>query len=189
MGYAQVLAIALCATALAGCTPAAAPPDPESGPTSSGRFAGPWADLFELTYEQATSDDERAALDDSEISPEEYAYFQDKIVACLDGIGVTAHFEADGSLNYTKPKAVSADAVRDCNADNGIRVIGLHDAVLRNPTHLDETEIMLDCLRRADVVGQGYTAADLDNGVDMDKISADPAFGGCVDDPLHYDGQ
>ena len=181
--------IVLCAVGLSGCAPAAAPPDPVPGASSSGRFTGPWADLFEVTYGQATSDDERAALDDSEISAEEYAYFQDKIVTCLDGIGVSAHFDSDGSLKYTKPTAVSTDAVRDCNAENGIRVIALHDAILRNPTHLDESQIMLECLKRNDVVGAGYTVADLENGVDLEKLSSDSDFGGCAADPLKYDGR
>lgn len=191
-GFGTLPVIALCAVVLAGCVPSAAPPGqvpPGDGAGSSGSFTGPWADLFEATYEQATSDDERAALDDSEISAEEYAYFQDKIIQCLDGIGVTGEFASDGSLSYTKPKDASKDAIRACNADNGIRVIALHDAILRNPTHLDESQIMLDCLRRNDVVGAGYTVADLNNGVDLEKVSADPDFGGCAADPLKYTGE
>ena len=188
-GLSCIPVVVLCAAALTGCAPEAAPPDPAPGASSSGRFTGPWADLFDVTYEQATSEDERAALDDSEISAEEYAYFQDKIVGCLEGIGVNARFDGDGSLSYTKPKEVSTDAVRDCNADNGIRVIALHDAILRNPTHRDESEIMLECLQRNDVVGSGYTIADLENGVDLEELSSDADFGGCAGDPLNYEGE
>jgi hypothetical protein len=182
-------AIALCAMALTGCAPAVAPPDPMPDASSSGRFTGPWAELFEVTYEQATSDDERAALDDSEISAEEYAYFQDRIIGCLDRIGVSGSFASDGSLSYTKPEDASEDAIRDCNAENGIRVIGLRDAILRNPNHLDESEIMLECLQRNDVVGPAYTVADLENGVDIEKLSAESDFAGCAADPLRYSGE
>lgn len=184
------VAAVLCAAALSGCSAAApVPGDPATGASSSGRFTGPWADLFEQTYAEAASDDERAALDDSEVSAEEYAYFQDKIVACLDGLGVSAQFQSDGSLDYSKPKGVSRDSIQKCNADNGIRIIALRDAIVRNPAHLDETKIMLECLQRNGVVGAGYTSADLENGVDIAELGAKPEFGGCAGDPLNYQGE
>ena len=179
--------VVLTAALLAGCS-AAAPSPTEGGPgaASSGRFTGPWADLFESTYAETTSEDELRALEDGEISAEEYAYFQGRIVDCLARLGVDGHFTADGSLDYSNAKDVSQDAIRDCNLDNGIRVLSLHDAIVRNPTHRDETEIMLECLQREGVVGSGYTRADLENGVDLDELGEDPAFAGCAADPLGY---
>lgn len=172
---------------LAGCGAApSAPEGPQPAVTPSGRFTGPWADLFDLTYAQSTSDDERAALDDETVSAEEYAFFQDAILACLDGLGVSAAFSSDGALDYAKPKDVTDDDIRRCNVDNGIRVLALHDAIERNPAHLDETTIMLECLRRTGLVGEAYTAADLENGVDLDALGDSPDFGGCAADPLNY---
>lgn len=173
--------------ALAGCGAAPSfPGGPAPAVSSSGRFTGPWADLFDLTYAQSTSDDERAALDDEVVSAEEYAYFQAEILQCLDGLGVSGSFTADGGLDYSKPKDVTDDDIRRCNVDNGIRVLALHDAVERNPEHLDETTIMLECLRRTGVVGDAYTASDLENGVDLDSLGDSPDFGGCAADPLNY---
>lgn len=179
-----IAGVLLCTGVLAGCS-AAAP----STSTNSDRKTssdGPWAELFETTYTQATSDDERAALADGTIDAEEYAFFQSAILDCLEGLGVEGNFNADGSLDYTAPPGASREAIRDCNADNGIRVLVLHDSILRNPTHRDESEIMLECLQRTEVVGTAYTRADLDAGVDLDELAADPDFAGCAADPLGY---
>ena len=184
----RVVALSILSVALlTGCSAAAPRPDP-AGTTApgSGKFTGPWADLFDLTYSEAASDDERSALDDGEISPEEYAFFQDKIVRCLAALDVTAEFASDGSLDYTKPQGVSQDAIQACNADNGIRVLALRDAIERNPTHLDETQIMLDCLQRTGVVGSGYSRSDLENGVDITQLGTTPEFAGCAADPLNF---
>lgn len=181
-------AAALCAVALAGCSAAATPEAEGPGAVSSGRFIGPWADLFQQSYGEATSDDERAALEDSDVSAQEYAFFQDRIIQCLAGLGVSGQFRSDGSLDYSKPRAVSPDAIQRCNADNGIRIIALRDAITRNPTHLDESKIMLDCLQRTGAVGSGYTRADLENGVDIDELGSTAEFAGCAADPLNYRG-
>ena len=178
---------ALCAVVLSGCSSAAPSAPGVSTSASSGRFSGPWAELFEQTYAEAGSEDERAALNDGEISPEEYAYFQDRIVRCLATLDVEAEFASDGALNYSKPQGVSQDAIRACNADNGIRVLALRDAIQRNPTHLDETQIMLDCLKRTGVVGEAYSRSDLENGVDLAELGTQPDFAGCAADPLNYE--
>ena len=173
---------------LAGCSTAAPPSGSSGAPvTGEGRFTGPWADLFQQTYAEASSDDERAALEDGEISAAEYAYFQDKIVRCLAELDVKAEFGNDGALTYSKPQGVSQDAIQACNADNGIRVLALRDAIQRNPAHLDETQIMLDCLKRTGAVGPGYSRSDLDNGVDLAELGTTPEFMGCAADPLNFE--
>ena len=177
---------ALSAVLLAGCSSAAPSVPGDSTGAGDGRFTGPWAELFEQTYAESTSDDERSALEDGEISAEEYAYFQGRIVRCLATLDVEAEFASDGALTYSKPQGVSQDAIQACNADNGIRVLALRDAIERNPTHLDESQIMLDCLKRTGVVGPGYSRSDLENGVDIAELGTTPEFSGCAADPLNY---
>ena len=46
---------------------------------------------------------------------------------------------------------------------------------------------MLECLRRTGVVGEGYSRADLDNGLDIDKLGTTPEFAGCAEDPLNFE--
>jgi hypothetical protein len=178
LGVAAVLALTACAG-----------PDAEEldspGPAPEA-FSGPWAELFELTYAEASSDEERAALKDGEISAQEYAYFQDKIVECLAALDVTATFRSDGALEYSNPDRVSQDAIGECNAENGIRVLTLRDTIARNPTNVDENELVVDCLQREGVVDEDYTAEDLENGIDIREIGQSEEFAGCVGDPYNY---
>jgi hypothetical protein len=173
---------------LAGC----AGPGPIGGATdgpgsaSSNGFSGPWADLFELTYSQATTEEERAALADGVISAQEYAYFQDQIVQCLGDLNIAAHFNDDKNLEYSNPDQVPQDEIADCNAENGIRVITLKDTIDRNPTHLDENELVVDCLQRVGLVDGTYTSRDLANGVDIAEIGQTEGFSGCTTDPVGY---
>lgn len=155
-------------------------------PLASVAFSGPWADLFLSTYQESDSDDERQALIDGEISAQEYAYFQDKIVGCLEDLGITAQFASDKSLRYNNPKEVAQDKIAACSADNGIRVVALKDAIDRNPTNLDENEIVVSCLKRTGVVDFDYSTQDLLNGVNFTIIGETEEFAGCISDPLNY---
>lgn len=74
-----------------------------------------WADDLRIAKQEASTEDERAALEDGHISGQEYAYFQNKIVNCLAGIGVNASWSTDKSLEYTKPPTVSNEQVNKCN--------------------------------------------------------------------------
>ena len=176
-----VLAV-IVAVVLAGCANPASE-EPEGSGSADEGFSGPWAELFELTYAQATSDDERAALEDGEISAQEYAYFRDKIVECLADINVSAQFLTDNTLEYSNPDRVSQDRIAACNADNGIRVLTLKDTITRNPTNLDENELVVECLQQAGLVDDEYTTEDLSNGVDIAEIGQTETFAACVNDP------
>jgi hypothetical protein len=173
------------ALALVACASPASEELDSPGSASEG-FSGPWAELFELTYAEASSDEERAALEDGEITAQEYAYFQDQIVTCLATLEITAHFRSDGALEYSNPGRVSQDAIGRCNADNGIRVLTLRDTIARNPTNADENGLVVECLAREGVVDDGYTAEDLENGVDIREIGQTEEFAGCVGDPYNY---
>lgn len=180
----RIAAGVVLALALAGC---ASPGEVEpQGSGSAGEFRGPWAETFQLTYDQATSDEERAALADGEISGQEYAYFQDQIVACLAGLGIEAQFRTDGALEYSNPDQVSQDSITACNSDNGIRVLTLRDAITQNPANVDENQLVVDCLVNAGAVDASYTVDDLENGVDVEVIGQTAEFAGCVNDPYNY---
>jgi hypothetical protein len=184
-----LVVLALCvASGLAGCSKAAAKVsgEPRASPAHSKSFEGPWSDLLQSTYKEATSNDERAALDDGVVSDQEYAYFQNKIVKCLSKHGLDARFSSDGSLEYTNKDHVGQDVINGCNEDHGLPLLALRDAMNRNPENLDENEIMVACLRRAGLIDAGYTAAMYAAGTDADKFMTSSRFGSCNSDPLHY---
>jgi hypothetical protein len=176
----------LVACSIAGCSPAAddraaGPPGPAAAPPTP--FSGPWADLLTSTYGIATPE-EREALEDGVIDELEYGYFRDRIIECLDGLGVEASFAADSTLEYTNGSGVPEDDINACMAEGGIQVLTMKDAIDRNPENLDEAEIMVDCLRRAGLVGPDYTARDYEDGVDLAAMGDDEDFVACSADPL-----
>jgi hypothetical protein len=174
-------ALVLCAIALAGCTHS---PDAAADVREASGPAHPWADVITSAYKQAGSDRERDALRDGVISEQEYTYFRAQIVDCLHGLGITAEWSSDGALEYSKPAAVSHEAVNACNKKNGIDVIALRDAMERNPRQLDESEILVACLKRAGSVDPGYTAEMLDKGIEVDEFMGTKQFDTCNADPL-----
>jgi hypothetical protein len=181
----RVILLMGAAALLAGCTSPGGLDSGAGGEAPSSPAS--WAEDFELAYEQATTEEEREALRDGEITAQEYAYFQQRIVDCLVSRGMTAKFRADGALEYTNPGGVSQEVIDRCNWENGLRLIVLRDSIERNPAHLDETSIMLDCLKRVGLVPADYTEAELLNGVGLKEIEATEDFAACAADPLHHD--
>ncbi len=120
------------------------------------------------------------------ISDQEYGYFQEQIILCLRTLGVTASWQPDKTLSYSGPERVTQEQVDECNDQNGLSIIALHDAMARNPQQLDESTILVDCLRRAGVVDASYTPAKLDSGQDIGAVMTSPEFDKCNADPLGY---
>jgi len=180
MRRASLLAL-VCAAALvlSGCGAGHASSDSEKS----------WAADISATSAQASSDLERKVLSDGRITDAEYSELQAAILRCLDGLGLKASFDAEGTLTYATSRStpIDRDAVQACNAGNGIRTITLRDAMRRNPSHLDEGKIMVDCLQRVHLVESSYTAEMYDSGVDMARISASPLFDECDAGPLHFE--
>lgn len=182
---AGALALALCACA-PDAAPEGAPEDrPGRGAVEAPSFDGPWAGLFASTWE-ASTDAERDALADSEIDELEYAYFRARIIECMDGLGLDARWEPDGSLTYGNNDDLDPDDVTDCMRTSGLRIITLKDSMTRNPENLDENEIMAACLRRAGVVPPSYTADDFGSQRDIEAILATEGFDGCNAAPLEF---
>lgn len=148
-----------------------------------------WSTVIKETAHEASSDFERKVLDDGRITDAEYSELQARVVDCLAGLGLKAGFDPDGSLTYTATRAapVERDRIQKCSADNGIRTITLRDAMIRNPSNLDEGTIMVECLRRVGLVDSTYTAEMYDRGDDLERISASSLFDSCDADPLHFE--
>lgn len=168
---------------LAGCSTSV---DVDGGAGDGASSPAPWAEELALAAEKAASEEERDALLDGSISPQEYAYFQQRIVDCLEDHGVDARFRDDGALEYTNRDAVAQEVIDRCNWDNGLRLIALRDAMLRNPDHLEPTAIMLECLKRVGLVPETYTRAELEAGIGLEAVESTDDFAGCAADPLHH---
>ena len=184
---AAIATLAVAVPLMAGCASASSAERPPSTVHRDGvTFTGPWADLFASTYADATSKAERDALRNGVISDKEYASFQASIESCLALHNVSATFDGNMGIDYTNPDRVSQEVINKCLADNGIRVLSLRDSMTRNPNNLDEGEIMAACLKRAGVVGPGFTAKDYDDPDVVAKYVNDKRFDECNADPLHF---
>jgi len=183
---ALVGAVLFLAAGLVGCSSPTESAAVVGSGAADGTFAGPWAELFASTFEESMSDVEREALSDGDISGQEYVFFQDQILQCLASFDVEGEFLSDKSFEYSKPAGIEQDVIDKCMVENGIKILTLRDAIERNPSRLDEGEIMVKCLQRADLVDAGYTTTDLMNSVGIEAIIEDPDFKSCESDPIHF---
>ena len=174
------------ATVLTGCTASAEPSTAGSSAASPLSIHGPWAEAITSTYAQTADPRVKAALSDGIISGQEVAFFKAQILGCLEQLHVRGSWGDDGSLQYTGSKSVSQDSINDCNRQNGLDLITLHQAMNRNPKNLDENEILVSCLKRANVVGPEYTTNMLKAGVSVESFIDSPEFEKCNNDPLNY---
>ncbi|TFD56760.1 hypothetical protein E3T39_15600 [Cryobacterium suzukii] len=182
----RAIALALLATlALSGCSAAESASPREETTNTTGQFTGPYSDIFEAALQNATSDDVALALVDESITEQEYSYFQSKLIDCFTSLGLTASFKTNGQLSYSGPET-SQEKIQACNAENGVDVLALHDAIVRNPARLDEADIVLKCLQDTGVVDNGYSIADYENGVNLSAMIETDEFEGCRTDPLNY---
>lgn len=182
---AGALALSLCACSPDAGAGGAADDQPGRAAVEAPSFDGPWAGLFVSTWEEST-DVERDALADGEIDELEYAYFRAQIIECMNGLGLDARWEPDGSLSYGNSETLDHDDVTECMRSSGLRIVTLKDTMVRNPENLDENQIMVACLQRAGVVPPSYTAEDFGSQRDIDAILDTEGFDGCNAAPLEY---
>lgn len=174
------------AVVMAGCADSAEIPSPESSAAHEITANGPWAEAISSTYEQSSDSRVKEALSDNQISGQEVAFFKEQIIHCLSGLGLRGSWAEDGSLTYSGAKSVSQDSINSCNRKNGLDLITLNQAMNRNPQNLDESEIMVACLKRVQAVGREYTARMFSSQVGLEDVLDTAEFEGCNSDPLNY---
>ena len=154
--------------------------------------AAPDDDPYRIRYEEAlraaTSDFEKAVLEDGEITRAEYEEAVERYVSCMAdaGIEVGLH-EQGGYYTYSSAAAPGFDATHDgCAEGTTLLIAGLYIAQLTNPGAEDYDELIVVCLVRAGVVEADYTAEQFaadatDQTFPFDDSSAD--FHGCMANP------
>lgn len=167
-------------------------PEPTITRDDTPTFTGPWADEFTRTWQESTTDRQRAILADEVVTDAEYAELTDAFSACMAGRGydvtqgsATGGFTA-ASTDGTEPDDVGA-VVHACERETSGMVTALADQVRRNPDHLDEFTIMAECLVRLGAVDAGYTADDYAHDMTSPggTVLASEKFAACNADPLN----
>lgn len=182
---------------MTACTAQPAPdlPPPASASGEVPEFDGPWAADFATLYASASSDFERDALRDGQITDQEVAEARSRFGDCLAGFGITGtSFEPNGAFRFDTPEGRDADAVNElvqtCSHDSGEAGIGaLHSWIRRNPENLDDDTIIAACLVRKGAVDPSYSGQDF--AADEEDLSipyltgfGEATFVECNADPL-----
>ena len=192
-----LLAVAL----LSACAPSAPPGIPEGVPDPAGssstysgevpNFDGPWADAFASAFRRSTNDKQREVLTDGVVSGQEYAELQSDFVSCAASFGAKVTLQAGGGFTVDAgtltSDALQKDVIPGCEADTIGYIAPLYEQSSRNPERLDESTIVVECLRKAGVVDDAYSPSQYKS--DMDSNSgldwSDSTVTDCAKDPLN----
>lgn len=163
------------------------------------RFTGPWSDAFTQAYRDATTDSQRAILEDERVTDAEYAQVRDGFARCLADVGYAVTWEPGGGFTLDVGSSQVDDArvqdtVSRCDELHRGDVDHVYEQVVRNPQNLDESALMSGCLVRKGVVAGSFTARDYAAWFDapgeaalpftVDEVAGDVAFAECNADPL-----
>lgn len=128
---------------------------------------GPWGVEFQSAYDSVNDPFVRDVLQDGAVTEQEYAETVDRYSDCMAdaGIALKENPPSEGGFSYTFPASISSDeahaADTRCSEQSGEYVIGaLYHFVKRNPQHLDENQIVYDCLIAAGAIDTSYTVDD-----------------------------
>lgn len=161
---------------------------------------GVWAADFDLAREAATTEFEREALQDNEVSRAEYEEAVGRYVKCLNdgGLAAKAIPAADGSYyNYEVAGETDDDLMTSCALGTTRQIESLYVGQLTNPNQIDASELMVQCFRDRGLIGDDYSVDEykaLGTVVDSDGFvtagtgslpfdDTDPRFLLCLSNP------
>lgn len=189
VGAALVMGVAL--MTVTGCVADARPtatPTVDPAP----HFDGPWAAEFAQAYASTSSDSlDRKILRTGQVTDQDYAAVSNAFVTCMAGKGFHAVITGpSGAGEVTNATPQNQDAVQAAEkiCDPPFAVISaLRGAILANPEHLNENDIVTACLVKKRLVPPSYTAKDYASDLATQKFPFDinsPTFMSCTADPL-----
>jgi len=149
----RVLAVVLAASAsVTACSPA----EPIS--------KDPYGENFRQALVLASSEFERAALEDLDISRSEYEEAMNLFVQCVaaSGVEVTLRDQTGYYVYETVGDGSDFDSAADvCRIGTNGLIEPLYVDKLRNPENLDPQEATLGCLKRSGVVPSEFSVDDM----------------------------
>lgn len=177
--------------ALSGCSETSSSPDgvgPSAGVYTGPvpAFSGPWASEFAAAFRSTKSEVVHAILEKGSITDQDYAEVSSAYVRCMANKGFTATITGPAGEGTVDAGEESFEAEAECNADLSV-IAMLRGAILRNPDHRDEEEIVAACLVAKKVAPPGYAKRDYEADLQSQKFPYsidDPGFSACVNDPL-----
>lgn len=141
--------------------------------------ADPYAEEFRQAKELATSDFERAVVEDGKVSRAEYEEAMQRHVACIRDAGGSVELrDQSGYYVYEVSDAAAYDRISPgCSRGTTDLIEPLFVDILTNPDKLDPDEMVARCFVAAGLVKAPFGAQDLRDlmtaaGADADSSSA-----------------
>lgn len=153
--------------------------------------SNPYAALFEQARSQATTDFERAALEDDEITRAEYEEGVNRYVECMasQGASVSPIDQFGYFVFETSDSAAYERADPQCRLGTIEHVEPLYVDILTNPQMQPHLVLVAECLTARGVVEPGFDDADLQRALDEEDsaVAAAPEFAECMANPVGND--
>ena len=146
---------------LASCAPSA---PGQSDASDEPSFTGYYAEIYSSEYERAKAsgnDFATQALSDGKVTEAEAQEAADRFVQCMTDKGYSASMDADGSSTVYHPGQTLDEAWTKrmdndqsaCQKESGVEYLnGLYHTERVNPDGENDTSMIVDCLRRHEVV-------------------------------------
>lgn len=180
---------------LVGCA-SVADAQPTSGAPDMPKFTGPFAIMLEDEYQIAPAGFARDVIRDGRVTDQERAETVERFRTCLAEVGTNLisfddqngsyELSADNSITSEEGMQASDASDQKCYVDSGLSSVDFVYREMRaNPENRDFSEIMVECLKKAQAVPEGYTQADFDREYPAGEITLlDPDLQHTPDDPV-----
>ena len=135
---------------------------------------------------------EREVLADGKINEQEYETSRQLYRSCMEERGYSVEFRDDGgsTIGAPGPETTTEDFDADdadCETGTTLVIAVLYETIRANPDNVDRMQQVVDCLKRNEIVPEGYTKDDVIAAGDSLYSSAQTeAVDGCWEDPLNY---
>ncbi len=157
----------------------------------------PYIAEFEQAKQDAKTDFERDVLADNKVTDAEYDEAFNFFSSCLAGHGYEFLLDPENSGGYRinvgiEPKdptaaqekaAIDEENINRCDEDTLGSIPWLYFAVRNNPDNENEFQWIADCLVRAEIRQQGYTAEQYFKDLESQEFAELPEVQACSENP------
>lgn len=136
----------------------------------------PWASEYENALREASTSQQRAILEDHEITDEEYHQLQDLQQECFDDLGVTASVDRNGG-GFTVQGELADSMWREidaCGERTTYPVESLYWEVRANPANEDWATLVTQCLRESGIDTGRLSPEEVNEAVSNETLAGDP---------------
>lgn len=121
---------------------------------------GPYAEQFEQARQRSVTDLQRNVLTDDRITDEEYREVRQSYIDCLSQAGISATANPNGYDFALAPTGAQEEDERRCSDETIGTVESLYHLIKINPNNEDFNELIVECLRKNQVVEDSFTSKD-----------------------------